>query len=383
MRTKGIWTIMLFMVVIGMLVSIGCATPQASTTSTASSSTAPQAKVIELKASGYMPAGTGPNLHMKWWGEEVTKRTNGRVKIQYFTDASLISATGNLKGISDGIADMGYVAPSYTPSIMIMSGVGECMNAASTPDHASRAYDELIRTNESVRAEFTSNNLKYLCPSSCYIPYVNCSQPISNIDALKNLKLRAYGQQNDALKILGGVPVNIGINEVYESIQRKVVDGTLGVPFDFSLSTKVYEVAPYFADIGFETYVNSPLIMNLNTWNNLPSDIQKIIEEVNKESAANAQFVVIEGNQMRNTVKKMVDGGAKWIEWSPSEKQKVVDLTIPTVWKSWIDRANAAGLPAEATVQQYSELCKKSEKEYPNIYKNPGEYFKEFNAIYK
>jgi len=82
-------------------------------------------KVIKLKAANFFPT---PALQSKFLGEfceEVEKRTEGRVKIEYFAGGSLLKAPRIYQGLSTGIADIGYSHIEYTPGRMPVSGVCE------------------------------------------------------------------------------------------------------------------------------------------------------------------------------------------------------------------------------------------------------------------
>jgi TRAP-type C4-dicarboxylate transport system substrate-binding protein len=49
------------------------------------------------------------------------------------------------------------------------------------------------------------------------------------------------------------------------------------------LAYKLYEVAPYYTKVGFGSFVNGYLTINLDTWKSLPPEVQKIIDEVGSE----------------------------------------------------------------------------------------------------
>ena len=56
-------------------------------------------KTITLKLSSFLPeTGTEGQLG-RWWGTEVDKRTNGRVKVQYFFAESLVKTMDSLPAV--------------------------------------------------------------------------------------------------------------------------------------------------------------------------------------------------------------------------------------------------------------------------------------------
>ena len=73
------------------------------------------ADVIKLKFSNYFPP---PAPHSKICQDfiaELDKRTNGRVKIQFFAGGSLLKAPQMYEGVVTGISDIGLAHVEYTP----------------------------------------------------------------------------------------------------------------------------------------------------------------------------------------------------------------------------------------------------------------------------
>ena len=56
------------------------------------------------------------------------------------------------------------------------------------------------------------------------------SKPVKNLEEIKGLKIRGQGRIADIVKSLGATPVPIEIVDLYESLRRGVVDGTLTAP---------------------------------------------------------------------------------------------------------------------------------------------------------
>ena len=52
----------------------------------------------------------------KWWGQEVEKRSNGEIKVQFFWANSLVKWQDCLPAMQSGITDMCWVSSSYHPA---------------------------------------------------------------------------------------------------------------------------------------------------------------------------------------------------------------------------------------------------------------------------
>ena len=52
-------------------------------------------------------------------------------------------------------------------------------------------------------------------------------KPVKTLEDLKGLKIRATGRPADILKAVGGTPVGVEMADMYDGLQRGVVDGVL------------------------------------------------------------------------------------------------------------------------------------------------------------
>jgi C4-dicarboxylate-binding protein DctP len=84
------------------------------------------------------------------------------------------------------------------------------------------------------------------------------------------------------LEALGAKGVRMNVDEVYMALQRGTVDGCLSAPSS-ATNRRWEEVTKYSTIINMMSYINVALI-NLNFWNKLPADVQKIMLEGNQEA---------------------------------------------------------------------------------------------------
>src|SRR3989304_9189325 len=82
-------------------------------------------KVINLKIANFFPPPSKQSKITQEFGEELERRSEGRIKVQYFAGGSLLTGPAMFKGIETGIADVGYSHVYYTPGRMPVSeGLG-------------------------------------------------------------------------------------------------------------------------------------------------------------------------------------------------------------------------------------------------------------------
>ena len=76
------------------------------------------AKVIRLKVAMYFPPPAFQTKVLEEFCRELEKRTDGRVKVDYFAGGSLLKAPKVFEGVVSGIADIGYSHVYYTAGRM-------------------------------------------------------------------------------------------------------------------------------------------------------------------------------------------------------------------------------------------------------------------------
>ena len=76
--------------------------------------TAAEAKDYVLRYSDIGPP-RGPRAEaLMWWADELDKRTNGQVKINFFWSQSLVKGKETLKAVGSGLAETGTILGGYT-----------------------------------------------------------------------------------------------------------------------------------------------------------------------------------------------------------------------------------------------------------------------------
>jgi TRAP-type C4-dicarboxylate transport system substrate-binding protein len=280
---------------------------------------------------------------MERWKKEVEKRTNGKVAIKTFPGGTLLGAKNMMDGVIAGTADIGNLVTAYQPGRFIVT------NATSLPLDFPNAVVASLTLWDFYKkyqpAEFSK--VKVLTIFANAPAQIYAKVPVRNLNDLKGLQLRASGGVSEVLKALGAAPVGMPQSETPEALQKGVVKGAVS-----SLETlkdfKYAEICKYV------TILNGPIypfavVMNMNSWNKLPKDVQAVFDELGPQQA------VWTGTYMDNHVVDSVAWSKKThnieiIELSKEEKQRWDKLLEPITGK-WIQNAKAKGLPAKQILE--------------------------------
>ena len=75
---------------------------------------AESAKPITLKTSVYFTSSSWVGKQYQWWADELAKRTNGRVKADFFWMDSLVKQQDMLPGLKTKMTDAGFTSSALT-----------------------------------------------------------------------------------------------------------------------------------------------------------------------------------------------------------------------------------------------------------------------------
>jgi TRAP-type C4-dicarboxylate transport system substrate-binding protein len=301
-----------------------------------------QAGTIQLKYANFPPAPTFPCVQMERWKEEVEKRTQGKVVVQTFPGGTLLGAKNMMDGVIAGTADIGNLCMAYQP------GRFQITNATSLPlgiPNSRVGSLALWDLYQKYRPEAFSK-VKVLTMFTTAPSNIMSKVPIRSLEDIKGVPLRASGGAAQILKAWGATPVGMPMPETPEALQKGVVKGlfsSLEVMKDF----KFAELCGYITVTNAAVYPFA-VVMNMEAWNKLPPDVQKVLDDLKVEQAKWT------GDYMDNHVQDSIAWSKKThavevIQLPDAEKAKWDKLLEPMTAK-WIEESAAEGLPAQAIV---------------------------------
>jgi TRAP-type C4-dicarboxylate transport system substrate-binding protein len=322
-----------------------------------------QAKVTEMTFNDQMPPNQLMQLTAKWLGDQLYKRTNGRVKITVFPVGTLTAPDKIYDSVVTGMADFGSTSVAYT------AGRFPSLDACFIPTGVKNGWVATHMTNDfwyKFRPK-DNNDVHMLVLSGCGA-YNICTpkKPIYKPEDLKGLKIRASGPQLGAyVRALGATPINMPMSEVFEAAAKGVIDGFL-TPIDTQKSWKHAEVTKYITMLPVRVTALTMTFMNLNKWNSMPKDIQDVINKMtsgDRESPGNSELAEVVAKawwaldiEAENYFKGL-GGGRKIIEIPPAEVPNWTKLLNPLAEK-YITDYTPKGIPAAEYVKYVQDRAR-------------------------
>lgn len=337
-----------------MVLAAGCSSSDSSGT---------KKQTYNLKFANYSPPTNITSKAMKMWADDVEKRTDGRVKVEFFYSEALLPAAEILPGVGDGRADMGYSSPQYHPSEMPLGSLTGVPFLTDNPESQARTLQALYEKNAEFQKEFHKQGVHLLTTALLPSAIIVGKKPITALSDMKGAKIRVVGYQGKAFPAIGATPVGISQTEVYESLQRGVIDMGSSTNLGLAIDGNLEEVSKHFVDAGSGGYAAAYNLINLDLWNKLPADIKAAIEEANKEYMANALSIL--GEYEDASCQKAKAAGVKLSALPDAEVAKWKALVGDSVLNEWKKDAQKNGVADPASfvteyLQTNSDLVKES-----------------------
>jgi TRAP-type C4-dicarboxylate transport system substrate-binding protein len=292
-------------------------------------------QVITLKVANFFPPPSGQSRITEEFASELERRSNGKLKVQFFGGGSLLSAPGMFKGIETGITDIGYSHVYYTPGRMPVSeGIGLPLGTPTAWAGAHMGFDFYQKF---MPKEF--GNVKVLCLHGNSPSLIISNKPVEKLEDLKGLTIRAPGIVGEVVAALGGTPAPTPMMEVYDAISKGVINGVYS-PYETLKTFRFGEVAKYVT-VAWQIGSVYPfyLAMNQNSYNKLPRDLQSLVDVLSGEYQE--RFALM-WNEVEFAGKAFgTEKGVKYIELSDQEGarwEKAVELVNTNYIKTMVGK---------------------------------------------
>ena len=294
----------------------------------------------------------------KWWASEIEKRTNGAVKIKIFWAGVLGKAKENLGLIQQGAIDLAAMSPGYFPSeLPFHAAPNSIPMTMSRPDQATALMERLLTEVPEFDKEAKRNGMKALFYHHLNPYLLVCKDPAKSVADMKGRKVRTWGKDMPRMvQAAGGVPVTLGLAELYEGLSRGTVDC---IPFsvDLMVNYKIYEVAKHIHSITLWEGPTNAVWMASKVWDGLTQDQQKIVQEVSFQAAMrDRDQVIAAGGKAIATLKSK---GVQFHDFPKSEAKKW-KAANPDFFGDFIKAQTAAGKGADAekTIKIWREVVR-------------------------
>jgi TRAP-type C4-dicarboxylate transport system substrate-binding protein len=253
------------------------------------------------------------------WFAKIEKETNGRVKFKPFWGGAIIGGGGGaIDELAKGVADVGFISPGQAKTGFDIAKASFVFFTGANVKNGRKIFMEAVKKFPEFDKEYTSKGLKVMCWSSGTDYQLLSRKPVRRLADFKGLRAKTLGEIVDVLKELGMEGMASPMPEVYMNMQKGVLDAAF-VTYETLQGFRFVEVAKFMTNTNLYRPHMGGRAMNLTTWNKLPPDIQKIIEnsiewygleadnDVIKSDIAGKEFGTRNGMEYINLPKEDID----------------------------------------------------------------------------
>jgi TRAP-type C4-dicarboxylate transport system substrate-binding protein len=288
--------------------------------------------------------GWGPVHAMQPWIKQVEQATKGRVKIEVFSSQTLLKGPDTWRGVSTGIADMGWCVQAYWPDLTPLAEViqlpGLPMKSA---EHGSEAMWKLYEKFPSIQREFSAIQPLIMYTTHPYFIFTAKKQ-VKTMEDLKGLKIRVIGgPATDQMKAFGAVPTPMPMPDVYQALDKGVIDG-MGAPWEAIEAFRLYEVAKYYTMVPLSA-VNFSVCANKQKWQSLPGDVRDQIMSVSGLEGSKFWGKNYFDSAEAEVVAKAKAANAEMVRYTPpaEELAKFSKVGGQPLWDEWVKKMEGKG----------------------------------------
>lgn len=339
-------SIPLIVVFVGTLIFGGCAKP-----APAPSPAPAPGKVIELKIGHHTPTASSVHVQFAYFAKEIEERSNGRVKTTIYPADSLFKHKDTLDSIVGGVGDIGMLVYATVAGRFPLSTVTDLpLMPFSDTTACKHVQGKLYEEFPEIREEHANVKVLYWSVVPAAILHLK-SRPVHTLEDLSGMKIRCGGTLIPTIEAIGATGVYMAPPDLYIAMEKGVVDGTAFgwvVLGDF----KIDELATYHTEVNLG-YYGGAVIMNLDSWNSLPADIQDMFNEVAAATGDLADKLTAEGGQKVRA--NCAERGDDIYILPPQEMARWQENLMP-VWEDYVANAEAKGLPGREVLDETLRL---------------------------
>jgi len=314
---------------------------------------APTPAPIKLSFAFFAPAHSFPGMSMQRWVDEVEARTGGKVIIETFPGGTLLTAPATYDGVLAGVADIATGATGYEPGrFPLITGIPFYGVEFPSAAVCARVFWELYE--EFKPASLADFKVLYTFTAGFHL--INTIDPVRSLEDLKGLELRSTGDILPMVKALGAAPIMISMPDLPGALEKGVVDGyssSNDVLKDFRLA----ELVNYQVDLPYALGATFVTVMNKDTWNALPPDVQKVMDDLALEQSVWTGEYVDDYDAMALEW-AIAEHGLEVITLSPEEQARWEERINP-LYDKWLEDMAAKGLPGQEFLDRMYELIAK------------------------
>lgn len=236
-----------------------------------------------LRSSDTHPDGYPTVEAVKYFGDLIKERTDGRYSVEVYHSAQLGQEADTIEQVRSGVIDLNRVSMAPWNSLVPLTMIPSLPYLFTSPDHARKVMASEI--GDEIAKGFDQHGVVVIAYyDGGARSFYNSKKPINAVADLAGLKFRVIQSDVfvDMVGALGATATPMPYGEVYSSIETGVIDGAEN-NFPSYESAKHFEVAKNYS-LDEHTIVPEVFVMSKMAWDKLSDEDKAIFRQAGKES---------------------------------------------------------------------------------------------------
>lgn len=287
--------------------------------------------------------------------ERIAEATDGRVSVT--VSDSLVAPNQVASAVRDGRLPMSAALHTYLAGDEPRMGIFNLPGLIESIDEYQMVRDAFW-AEDVARIWDETWNAKVLAEGAWCYTRLFSKTPIHSVDDFVGKRFRVHNPQTAALiGALGGQGTPMPTTEIMPALERGVIDGVF-ISACVGGAMEIWRDARHVQDWGIGPVTGWAILMNNDTWDRLPADLQEKVQgamdQLQKEAFGDYEAFV------QQAVDKMEEGGAEiWVASEEDRAELNQAKYTDAAFESWYQRASEVGFDGPAYVEQIREALNK------------------------
>ncbi|MCP4383440.1 MAG: TRAP transporter substrate-binding protein [Hyphomicrobiales bacterium] len=272
--------------------------------------------------------------------DDVEVMSGGRVKIEMFWSSSVVGSAEGFDAAASGILDGEMHGGAYqTGKNPAFQFVGDPMGGYDNP---YQLYGFLYQGGglEAANELYNAQGMHLVGWWAAGQESMSSSAPLAGPDDLKDWKFRSPpGLETEIFAELGASPIVMDFTEIFTALETGIIDGADASSLANNVGLGLYDIVKHATFPGFHSMPMDHVTFNLEVWNGLPEDIQRIIEVAAQKLALQTTLTFEVAN--REAAAKLVADGVTLYDWS-DEDRAAFRAGAQKAWDNWASKTPEA-----------------------------------------
>lgn len=315
-------------------------------------------KTYTLKLANFTSTHSSTTRWFEHAKKQLAEKSHGRLKLEIFYGSSMGPMPRHYDLARTGVADLAFfqhgatrgrfplVELTHAPYLFPNGAKGGVVGAKAAYDLKAKYFAPEHKGTKLLWIVFNR-------PSGVY----DASKPIKSLADLKGRRYRAPSSIDVAMmKSLGALPIGMPATLMAENLQKGTIDGAVTDPMGV-LAFQLGGLVKYYTEM-FVSSISFGLVINRTTYDDLPSDLRALIDELGSRESTIQMATWSWGQDFPRFTEYMKKANLTTVKL-PKSEDEAMHAAAKRVMDARIAELEKKGLPAREVYSRLQALSAK------------------------